>query len=269
MNRGALPVPAPFERVRDVVEGLAGLEDALQARGDRRAVFVTAYLTITRTLESWLHGGLFLQNGVVADYVVVFANAYRQALASREDGRTGDVATAWRQCFDACLDPRVSILQHLLLGINAHINRDLPYAVLQGGLDVRCERCYRDHRRIDDALRVATPLVRGRIAALYRRPLYAASYLYGRVIDDAVAVAFERARQNSWVLAQALDAARVSSARLRVGALIDRRAELAGRLILRRRYAPAASLASLYAVDPDLPNCSTRYASSGPIVGAA
>jgi hypothetical protein len=246
MNSHRVSVPAPFTRVRDVVEGLTCLEDVFLARGDRRGVFVTAYLTVTQTLDSWLDRGLFLQNTLVADYVVVFANAYRQALASHQEGSPDNVAMAWRQSFEACRDPRVSVFQHLLLGINAHINHDLPYAVLQGGLDVRCQRCYHDHRRIDDALRVATPLVRRRIAALYQRPLRVANYLYGRMIDDAVSLTFERARQHSWVMAKALEAAGPSSERLRVGALIDRRAASAGQLILRRRYAPAASLASLY-----------------------
>jgi hypothetical protein len=182
----------------------------------------------------------------VADYLVAFANAYRQALASHQDGRPGNMATAWRQSFDACRNPRVSVFQHLLLGINAHINHDLPYAVLQGGFDVHCERCYRDHRRIDDALRAATPLVRQRLGAVYGRSLHVANDQYGRLLDDAVALTFERARHNSWVLASALAAAGSASERLGIGALIDRRAESAGRLILRCRCAPLIALASLF-----------------------
>jgi hypothetical protein len=61
-----------------------------------------------------------------------------------------------------------------------------------------------------------------------------------------VSATFERARQNSWVMATALEAAGPSSERLRIGAFIERRAASAGCSILRHRYAPAASLASLY-----------------------
>jgi hypothetical protein len=105
MNSHRVPVPAPFTRVRDVVEGLTCLEGVFLARGDRRGVFVTAYLTVTQTLDSWLDRGLFLQTGLVADYVVAFANAYRQALASHQDGGHANVALAWLQSFDACRDP--------------------------------------------------------------------------------------------------------------------------------------------------------------------
>jgi hypothetical protein len=242
-----LTVPPRFTRVRDVVEGLAHLEEELVAQRDRRAVFVTAYLTITRTIEAWLERGVFLQNAVVAAYAVAFANAYRHALASYEQGRPDEIPAAWRQSFDARLDARVSVVQHLLLGINAHINHDLPYAVLQGGLDVHCDRCYSDHTRINDALRVATPFVRRRITAAWPRRYHLVGYLYGPMIDEAVAMTFVRARQRSWALAKMLDTAPPAE-RLRLRAFIDERAARIGDRILRR---PAGAPAERSAFDAE------------------
>jgi hypothetical protein len=247
--RSPIPVPAPFARVHDVIAGLTQLENAFVAAKDRRGVFVTAYLVITRTIQEWIDRELFLQNEMIACYVVAFANAYRQALAHYEAGERLAIPKAWQQSFDASHAGDASIIQDLLLGINAHINHDLPYAVLQGGLNVHCDRCHHDHTRINDSLRLATPLVRQRIAAIHRRGLHITNWIFGRTIDEAVAYTFQRARQNSWALAKALDAARRADQKACLGDMINDRAASAGRTILAHRYAPAKCLASLYEVE--------------------
>ena len=37
----------------------------------------------------------------------------------------------WRAAFDVAGDCRLMIVQHLLLGINAHVNHDLPQVVVE------------------------------------------------------------------------------------------------------------------------------------------
>jgi hypothetical protein len=137
----------------------------------------------------------------------------------------------------------------LLLGINAHINYDLPYAVIRAGMNVNCDRCYHDHFLINDALRLTTPRVRQRIATLYRRSLHLTYWIYGRSIDKAVVETFRRARDCSWALAQALMAASGDGERARIGQLMDARAALAGQIIQRHKYSPAKCLATLHEVE--------------------
>jgi hypothetical protein len=252
MNNGSAIVPRLAEFPQDIVNGLAELERALIARHDRGAVFATAYLASARMVDHWGEWGLFARHDEVARLSVAFVNAYLRALQAHEERRFDDVPNVWRMAFDAASDAHVSVAQLLLLGINAHINHDLPIAVVQCAIDVHCHECHHDFTRVNDALRMATPLVRHRVAGLYGWPLRVISAFCGRTIDDAVSVTFERARQNSWVLAKALDAAPSPAERWRVRALIDERATSTGRLILRRRYAPSASLASLYAMEPSL-----------------
>src|SRR5260370_1324444 len=100
-NRYPIEVPTPFERVDDVVDGLTDLESALVNAKDRRGVFVSAYLVITQTLHEWISQGLFLENEMVARYLVAFANAYRRALAHYEEGEAFEIPKAWQQSFDA------------------------------------------------------------------------------------------------------------------------------------------------------------------------
>ena len=241
-------VPSSFRTVEEVLSGLCELEAAFVAAGDRRGVFTTAYLATTMTMSDWLERRRFLQNDLVARYVVAFGNLYREAIASYEAGLRSAVPGAWRQSFDACRFRRTSVFQDLLLGINAHINHDLAHAVIRAGLDVDCDRCYQDHTRMNEALRLATPLVRKRVAANYSRWINVANWLLGRTIDATVAGSFARARENAWTWATALSRARSTLACRRVEVMIDRRAELSGQKILDRRRSPAKTLALLHEI---------------------
>lgn len=245
----SIPLPPPFRSVHDVAGGLLELEDALVEMKDPRGVFVTAYLVITQTLRTWIDRKAFLENEATANYVVAFANAYRRALARYEAGTPPAAPKAWRQSFDACSSRDASLFQQLMLGINAHINHDLPYVIIKAGIDVESERCYRDHSKIDEALNLAVPIVRQRIAARHRRSLRLYNCLYGRAVDAAVSEAFQRARRHAWNLARALHRAKERDERQRVGLTIGDRAALAGRIILANRNAPSKCIATLYDVD--------------------
>ena len=251
-TRHATPVPSEFRSVHDVITGLAELESLFATSQDRRGVFVSAHLITARAIHEWIERGRFLENELVGQYLTAFANGYRQALADYEQGRQSAVPTAWQQSFDASRGGNTSIIQDLLLGINAHINYDLPYAVLRSGLNVHCERCYQDHTRINDVLRLTAPLIRRRIAILYRRSFHVINWLCGWVIDSLVGLSFKQARENSWLLAKALDSAQRVAADPGVKNMIDARAAVAGRMILARKNSPTKCLAALYQVEDSI-----------------
>lgn len=247
--RDSIYVPPVFLQMADVIEGFMELERAFEARRDPRGAFVSAHLVTVWKIEEWMKQGRFLNNGLVARYVIAFANAYRQAVEDHETGNPSGVPSAWRQAFEAARSKRLSTLQHLMLGINAHINYDLPHAVLQAGLKVDCQRCYEDHTRINEVLRYAAPFVRQRIANLFQRTLHVTNWIYGRAIDRAVADSFERAREHSWNMARAIAAAEGDAQRARVKELIGARAAVAGQFILRSKYAPARCISILHEVE--------------------
>ena len=43
----------------------------------------------------------------------------------------GQVPACWRAAFDVADDSHLMIVQHLLLGVNAHVNHDLPQVVVE------------------------------------------------------------------------------------------------------------------------------------------
>ena len=64
---------------------------------------------------------------------VIFARYYFAAHDAWDARRTEEVAPAWRVAFAAARDRAVSANGNLLLGINAHVQRDLPFVLYNIG----------------------------------------------------------------------------------------------------------------------------------------
>src|SRR6266536_3013515 len=106
----------------------AQLDELRQAR-DGRAAFHATYLRTTRAVADALRAGAFLDANWVERWDVAFAGLYLDALDA--DRRGDPVPRPWAVAFAAAAGPRsLPALQHVLLGMNAHINYDLPQALL-------------------------------------------------------------------------------------------------------------------------------------------
>ncbi|GEM_PF-861229 len=227
-----IPIPAPFTTVEEVIAGLEQLEAAFLTRRDRRGVFVTAYSIISRKIHSRFGTGGFRDDAWVRTYLIAFGNLYRQALADYEGGQRGRVPRCWQQAFDTSVAGLALVMQDLLLGINAHINRDLGFALNEAGIADRRDDRYADHTKINEILREATEEVQDRIAAMYAAGLGRLDQLLGQLDEEITAYNFELARENAWMAGLALANARSDAERALVGHAMDEQALRAGRLLL-------------------------------------
>ena len=129
----------------------------LRDTGDARRFFHATYLRTTRAVAGEIDRGGFADSDWLERWDIAFAGLYLEALDA--DLRGGPVARPWRVAFDAARDrPDLPPLRHVLLGMNAHINYDLPQALLAvitpaefDDPQVRARRAA-DHRRADDVL---------------------------------------------------------------------------------------------------------------------
>jgi hypothetical protein len=81
---------------------------------------------------------------------VVFATRYLDALATFQAG--GQPSKSWWEAFQAASDPEPIVLQHLLLGMNAHINLDLGIAAAAVAPSAALPALYDDFMRINAIL---------------------------------------------------------------------------------------------------------------------
>ncbi len=221
-------------RIADVVDRMRAL-DAVLPRDDGIACFNRLYLAVTETVEEQARPGAFADPRFVRWLDVVFANLYFAALSNHVRGR-GRVPRAWKALFEARARKGVLPIQFALAGMNAHINRDLPVALVSTCRDRRvvprrgCPQ-HADFGRIDTLLaetetRVRSEFSRGLVAV--------ADEALGR-LDDVLAMWNVRAaRRAAWANAEtlwALDGIPFVGARFLV--TLDRTVGFAGRGLLR------------------------------------
>ena len=130
------PVPncgTPTLRCIDVeIQRLKRLRDRLGC--DHRGVFATTYLVLTQTLKRALvdDPDLFRDPRYLFTEDALFANVYFDTFDAWSAGEP--VAAAWRIAFETARSGNVNAAQDMLLGINAHVQNDMPFVLASLGL---------------------------------------------------------------------------------------------------------------------------------------
>ncbi len=219
------------------------LNRVLQATGttcSHHSVFALAYTRITQTY-AWAKDdpGYFDDVPFANHQAAVFARYYTDAWTNWRAGNRADVPRAWLTAFDAAAAGTVTGTGDLLLGISAHINRDLPYVLASVGLvapDGTSRK--KDFDTVEHLLAAAIRPVTLEVAQRFdpsmddgQDPLDAAYTLVMQVVSAA--------RENAWRNAEALVSAPTPEARALVEAKIERDANAAAQAILvSQRYLP-------------------------------
>lgn len=200
--------------IDEVLEALADVQRRFEKDADPRRHFVATYARTTAAVGEAVRAGAFEDPAWVDRWDAAFAGLYLDAVHAFER----DPASAprpWR----AALTPDLSLppLRLVLLGMNAHINYDLPQALLSVITDdefadpeVLASR-RRDHSRIDDVLAA-------RVAAEDRELAQASGQRFGRSLLDRALTPVNRlaskrllseSRRKVWHNAGVLQAARL------------------------------------------------------------
>jgi len=143
--------------IDDVLARMTELAEELRREGDGRLPFHATYLRTTQAVADALRAGAFEDPDWVERWDVAFAGRYLDALDA--DRRGEAVPEPWAVAFGAAAaQPDLPAVRHVLLGMNAHINYDLPQALLAVITDAEFAdpqaraRREADHRRIDEIL---------------------------------------------------------------------------------------------------------------------
>jgi hypothetical protein len=142
-------------RVMDeLIARMAALLEPLEADGDQRRFFHATYQRTTIAVAAEIKRGGFADTEWVERWDVAFADLYLKALEASLAGRRP--SQPWDVAFRA--PAGLPALRHVLLGMNAHINYDLPQALLAVITDEQFDdpalqaRREADHKAIDDVL---------------------------------------------------------------------------------------------------------------------
>jgi Family of unknown function (DUF5995) len=218
--------------VAALVARMGELLESLEADRDPARFFLGVYLRTTVAVGTAIDAGDFEDPAWVEEWDVDFAGLYLDALtAHRRD--PASPPRPWRLAFGA--RPDLSPEAHVLLGMNAHINLDLPQSLVRVIPPAEFDdpatlgRRRRDHTRIDRVLasRVAAEdgelhRAGGRRTRLDR--------LLAPVNRTASQVFLRESRRRVWANAGRLDAARRRGPEMAAARLADLEAAAAARV---------------------------------------
>ncbi len=166
-------VKTPYVNPADVHSKLSCLEEYLLFHGDRRAIFLSVYRMVTATMAESIELGVYENKQWITDYLVIFADKYREAFYNYETKNLMAIPGSWIIAFDTAKRGENLILQDVALGMTAHITRDLAHAIHDVGIAPNQASRLRDHRKVNEYL-----------AFVYADINLMLSDLYGPGIDD-------------------------------------------------------------------------------------
>jgi hypothetical protein len=214
--------------VEDVIDRLVDIDAALPA-GDGVAVFNRMYLTVTERVLSALEArDVFADPELMAELDVRFAALWLDAYDDAHAGRR--VCKAWQPLFEHRGARGLLPIQFALSGMNAHIEHDLPLAVVEtcrarGGSP---SAVHHDYEVVNEILAsVESEVRRSFLTGLGRR----VDDHVGSIVHLVSSWNIDKARDLAWVSVESLWAIR------RLGFLVDRyTAALAGTVGMVSRY---------------------------------
>jgi hypothetical protein len=184
---------------------------------DHRGVFATTYLELTRELRETLRKRQRFFNDPKYLYRedALFANVYFNTARAYARGRP--VPEAWQVAFDTAGSADVNGAQDMLLGINAHVQNDMPFVLAALGLRTRKGESRKpDHDRMTDVLDAAYERV---VRAIEDRfdPMMATTNANWTFGDDVAGLELVKEwRETVWRNAERLLAAKSPEERARV-----------------------------------------------------
>ncbi|MFN0084063.1 MAG: DUF5995 family protein [Blastocatellia bacterium] len=237
--------------IDEVIAQLTGIIDRSRRESDRLGYFAALYRKVTIRVKEGIEQGRFEDGPRMERLDVNFAN---RCLEACELHRRGEPATeSWRVCFEAAGHWRPIILQHLLLGMNAHINLDLGIAAVETCPGDQLPPLQNDFDKINDVLAELVQPVQDELGGVSPWIGFLEK-IDPRAGDAIVSFSMDRARVAAWNFAVKLNSLPPT---LRAGAIQARDLDVAalGRLVRKpgRFLLPVGLLAIRLRESGDVP----------------
>jgi AcrR family transcriptional regulator len=194
---------------------------------DQRAIFLSCYALMTENMLEAIEAGEFRDPGWVAALLEHFAEYYFHALTAYEqDPRT--TPRVWNYAFTAANHPETNVLAKLILGVNAHINYDLVFAVADmlesEWADLSAEQRglrHQDHSHVNAIIARTIESVQDQVVERYDSRYALVDELMGPLDEWATAKLIAEWREHVWQSATRWLAAKDETERQAVKAHVE------------------------------------------------
>jgi hypothetical protein len=193
----AILARTPVTSAAEALDVLTAMVDALPLRDGIRC-FSRLYQTVTHDVGDSIGRATFHDPEWLDRLDANFANLYFRALTLFVDG-SPDTPRAWYPLFAARSEPREA-LQFAFAGMNAHINRDLPIALVttcqNTGIELsRTAPQYADYLAVNPLLAQVEANIK---AEFLTAPFAVVDHVFGKLDDLIANFSIVEARAGAW-----------------------------------------------------------------------
>ena len=187
--------------IDEVIEQLDAIIEDTRREGSRLGFFAALYRRVTVEVRKGIAAGRFENGPRMERFDVTFANRYLGALDCFYQGQ--QPSRCWMVVFQAATSRRLLVLQHLLLGMTAHINLDLGIAAARTCPGEELPALKRDFDEINNILSELVDEMQDRIGTVSPW-LGFLDRVGGRTDETIVDFSMGKARDAAWRFAERL-----------------------------------------------------------------
>lgn len=220
--------PKSIKTIDEVISELDQIVAESEQNNDPAGYFAALYRKVTIKVKEGIASGYFDDSVRMEQLDVVFALRYLDAYAANR--RNEPLTESWQKTFDLSDNYWPIVLQHLLMGMNAHINLDLGIAAVKVTDGKNLSDLEKDFNRINEILSSLVHEVQGDLSAVWPALKFILKWT-GKVDDYLVDFSMKLARDGAWKFANQLAAVPDSDKDLAI-ALRDQKVATKTNLIL-------------------------------------
>lgn len=172
------------------------IKDSLQKKS-RMGYFAALYKRVTLAVKDKVEEGYFDDNPRMEKLDVIFASRYLLAHYQYQNGEK--CSTSWKIAFDAARWWSPLVIQHLFVGMNAHISLDLGIAASQTQ-PTEIDSIHDDFDKINEVLGSLVNEVQDQLSSIFW-PLKPIDWILGGVDEKSAKFAMDFARDEAWNVA--------------------------------------------------------------------
>ncbi len=180
--------------IDQVLERLDEIIARSKQENDPLGFFAYVYRRTTAQIKQAIVDGKFEDNPRMERFDVAFANKYLRAYFDYQEGRS--VCGPWAIAFKV-KNTRLTILQHIILGMNAHINFDLGLTASEFEENGRIDGLKNDFMLVNEVLASLVDELQVKVGRVSRL-MFLLDWI-GKRNDEAVMnFSMEKAREQAW-----------------------------------------------------------------------
>jgi hypothetical protein len=187
----------PAQSIGGVLEELDRIINSSVEENNFLGIFAYVYRRTTAQIKQAILEKQFEDNDRMEKMDVAFANLYLTAYQYYNHNMS--CSASWKTAFDAKYD-KITIMQHLLLGMNAHINVDLGIAAATFSSPESLPSLKNDFMKVNQILNDLTNEMQDRVSKVSRL-MFVLDWMGKNTDEKIINFSMVKAREQAWKLA--------------------------------------------------------------------